>query len=389
MKIKLEKRAKVAFTEMFTKAVIMARKTKDAAILNNVYLMAASQKEQIHIISSTRDEYLHQCLDLNRFNDEFTIEEDGSCVMPVEFDILAKKFGGKSIKIEASEDTKVKISSGSSKIDLICMKAADYPLRKLSQPDLRVKIDTEVFKNMINRAAFSASDNDTRPVLKGVQFAAINNELSVIGTDSYRVSMITCEFDTKQIDKDLNIVLPAALIREACKKYLNSDQIELQISSNDNKVTIFTGNTVYQVTLLVDNFPEVKKLVPNEFNQIFRIGRDDLINAIELLNPLINEASNYSKGTIKIVFKKSSTLISTPSTELGSGSIKLESSVMEGVLEEDIEVWLSAKYLLDILKLGLHSRHATIKFIDSLKPVVLDEEPYNQCKFIVLPVRKR
>ena len=388
MKIKLEKRAKVAFTEMFTKAVIMARKTKDAAILNNVYLMAASQKDQIHIISSTRDEYLHQCLDLNRFNDEFTIEEDGSCLMPVEFDILAKKFGGKSIKIEAS-DTKVKISSGSSKIDLICMKAADYPLRKLSQPDLRVKIDTEVFKNMINRAAFSASDNDTRPVLKGLQFAAINNELSVIGTDSHRVSMITSKYDTK-IDKDLNIVLPAALIRDACKKYLNSDQIELQISSNDNKVTIFTGNTVYQVTLLVDKFPEVKKLVPNEFNQIFKIGRDDLINAIELLNPLINEASNFSRGTIKMVFQESSTLVSTPSTELGSGSIKLESSIEDGngKLEDDIEVWFNAKYLLDILKLGLHSRHANIKFIDSLKPVILDEES-SQSIFLVLPVRKR
>lgn len=386
MKIKLEKRAKAAFTEMFTKAVIMARKTKDAAILNNVYLMATSQKDQIHIISSTRDEYLHQCLDLNRFNDEFTIEEDGSCLMPVEFDLLAKKFGGKSIKIEAS-DTKIKISSGSSKIDLICMKAADYPLGKLSQPDLSVKIDTEVFKIMINRAAFSASENDTRPVLKGLQFTAINNELSVIGTDSHRVSMITSKFDTKQI-KDLNIVLPAALIREACKKYLNSDQIELQISSNDNKVTIFTGNTVYQVTLLVDKFPEIKKLVPDVFSQIFRIGREDLINAIELLNPLINEASNYSKGTIKMVFKESSTLISTPSTELGSGSIKLESSIEEGVLEEDIEVWFSAKYLLDILKLGLQSSHATIKFIDSLKPVVLSEEPYNQSVFIVLPVRK-
>lgn len=386
MKIKLEKRAKAAFTEMFTKAVIMARKTKDAAILNNVYLMATSQKDQIHIISSTRDEYLHQCLDLNRFNDEFTIEEDGSCLMPVEFDLLAKKFGGKSIKIEAS-DTKIKISSGSSKIDLICMKAADYPLRKQSQPDLSVKIDTEVFKIMINRAAFSASENDTRPVLKGLQFSAINNELSVIGTDSYRVSMITSIYDTK-IDKDLNIVLPAALIRDACKKYLNSDQIELQISSNDNKVTIFTGNTVYQVTLLVDKFPEVKKLVPNEFNQIFKIGRDDLINAIELLNPLINEASNFSKGTIKMVFQESSTLVSTPSTELGSGSIKLESSIEEGVLEEDIEVWFNSKYLLDILKLGLQSSNATIKFIDSLRPVVLEEEP-NQNKFIVLPVRKR
>jgi DNA polymerase-3 subunit beta len=73
-------------------------------------------------------------------------------------------------------------------------------------------MDEVMFKEMIQKVAFAASMEDTRPVLTGVLMSLEGKTASMVGTDGFRLAICKAilpePFDKKQL------IIPASALKE-------------------------------------------------------------------------------------------------------------------------------------------------------------------------------
>src|SRR4029077_17912274 len=69
------------------------------------------------------------------------------------------------------------------------LRAEDFPTLPVPSAETRVTLPAEAFTQTISRVARSASRDETRPVLTGVLMSASGQELRMVATDSYRLSV--------------------------------------------------------------------------------------------------------------------------------------------------------------------------------------------------------
>jgi DNA polymerase III sliding clamp (beta) subunit (PCNA family) len=88
-----------------------------------------------------------------------------------------------------SAEQDVELISGSATFHLRTLRAEDFPTLPVPSPDTRIALPAEAFVQTISRVARSASRDETRPVLTGILMSASGQELRMVATDSYRLSV--------------------------------------------------------------------------------------------------------------------------------------------------------------------------------------------------------
>ncbi len=81
-----------------------------------------------------------------------------------------------------------RITSESSLFDLNGSKSFDFPRIDLNKNGKHFSMKSYEFKKIIEKTLFATSEQETRPVLTGVNFKVDQHKLVCIATDSYRLA---------------------------------------------------------------------------------------------------------------------------------------------------------------------------------------------------------
>ena len=357
--------------------------------LNNV-TKAISIKNVIPVLNGIKFELNDEGLFLTASNTDLTIKtfikkekiknvsQNGSIVIQSKYiNEIVRKLPDDIIDIEVIDGLKVMIKSKNSQFNLNCLKVEDYPQIKLEYQKDPIIIKGNMFKTIIKQTVFAISNQESRPLLTGINFKIQGNIMEITATDSYRLAKKTISLN-EFIKDEINITIPGNNISELDKIIVDDEPIELHIFSN--KVLFIYKNITFQTNLLSGTYPNTNNLIPDNFNIIFNTNYNDFYSAVDRASLL---TQNKEKNIVKMETKNNELIISSFASEIG----RVEENIpIEKNESGNIGISFSAKYMIDALK-TIDDTDIVVLLNSEIKPIVLKSAKDETLIQLILPIK--
>lgn len=354
----------------------------------NIVSKAISTKSIVPVLTGIKFDLKEEGLFLTTSNDDIAIEtyidkkdikkvgELGSIIIPgIYFLSIIRKLDDDYITM-STDGLNVLISTKRGEYTLNGMNSSEFPNIKFNTLDKPIKIQSQILKNIINQTVFAVSTQESRPVLTGINFQIKDNKMECVATDSYRLAKKIVTLDESHTNS--NIVIPGKNLMSLNQLLEDDKEIEIHIFSNN--VLIKTNELLFQSRLLNDTYPDVSKLIPNEFEVTIKINLMDFYNTIDRVSLLTDEKD---KHLVKMNLKSNNLELSSNSTEIGKMEETMEINKDK---EVDMNIAFSAKYMMEALK-TLKCENIEIRLNSEIKPIIIKNEEDENLIQLILPIK--
>lgn len=348
------------------------------------------KKNTIPILSNILIEAKENCLLLSATDMDISIKEKLNCNIIEEgsttvsaqtlYDIIRKFPESTDIEIISNDGKIITLRAGKSKFSLGCLSKEDFPLIEIGNLQTEISIDGQSFLKLINKTRFAISNEETRYFLNGIYFQKKNenhkNILSVVATDGHRLAKIDFEF-TENSKEIPGIIIPKKTVNELCK-ILADYEGSIKINLDSNKIVFFIKDSILISKLIDGNFPDYRRVIPSDNNNILTINRQEFSQAVDRVSTITSEKSPI----IKFKLIKNTMNMSSVNTDNGTATEDIETSYSG----DEIEIGFNSKYVLEMIN-NLEDDKITLNFKDSTSPVIASEESNSNLIYVLMPMR--
>ena len=313
------------------------------------------------------------------------IKEPGQTVVPGKFIDIIRKINSRKVNLYLAEDKILVIKADRGEYKLYVMDPLEYPKMDFVALENPLKLSADLLKNIIKSTVFATSSSEKKPILTGVNFSNTNNTLTVVATDSFRLSQRVVSIDNYN---DFNITIPNKSLDELIKA-IDQYQGYVNLYFQANKLLAQFKNVCFQTRLLDGNYPDTSKLIGSNYSINLTFNKDELIEAVERVSLLSPRDSAKDRevtySIVKLELKKDRTLeISTTNSQIGDAKEELLPTGIDA--DGPIAVGFSSRYLLDALK-SFISTEVTLGLQAETRPFIVRGENDNNLTQLILPVR--
>ena len=312
-------------------------------------------------------------------NDDMNIDKTGSIIIQGKFILdIVRKLPDEFINIEVIDELKILIYTENSEFNLNGINKSEYPNIVLDLSKNPLSLDSNVFKSIITQTSFASSNDESRPILTGINFKIAGNTMECNSTDSYRLARRIFMLD-EVVDENYNIVIPSRNLLEFVKIMDDSDEkVELHIFNN--KILIKYKNILFQSRLISGTYPNTANLLPDDFLLTITVNIHELYNVIDRASIL---TSDKEKNIVTFEIEKNKLFVKSTSAEIGRVEEKMN-IVQDN--NEILKISFVAKYMMEALK-SFSDENAEISFVGEVKPIILKSSKDEGLTQLVLPIR--
>lgn len=334
------------------------------------------KNEGLYLISTDNDIAIKTFIDKK---DIENIESLGEVVISGKYiyDII-RKLPNTIINIEEVVDSRIYIFTENSSFYLNCNLVGDFPFIDLQNHKNPIILSQKIIKMIYNQTAFATSQQESRPILTGINFKIQEDIMECTATDSYRLAKKVIKIQ-QEIQEDINVTIPTKNLGELVKMFVNEeDRVELHIFNN--KIIFKFNNIIMLSSLINGTYPDTSKLIPDDFSLHMHANFNEIFNAIDRASLLTNESE---KNTIHFESKQNEVVISSNIPEIGNVEEKIYIKKEE---QEDISISFSSKYMIDALK-TLETEEVTLCFNSEIKPIIIKGSKDDELIQLILPIK--
>lgn len=314
---------------------------------------------------------------------DFQTDGKGKMVLKAKFFTKVVKSlpsGNLHIKFDPQKFT-VLIQSKHSQFTIHGLDANNYPRLPVFHKDSSqsLTLGGNVLLQTIKNTAFSASQEESRPLLTGVQFILKNGVLTANATDAHRLSHYQLKVDAKG---SFNVTIPAKCLAEL-KRLMNSKN-QVKILFTGNQIIFKFSNTVFYSRLLVGDYPDVSQLTPKTDSTLLQVKASDLRKVVARAS-LISHASRNNVVKLSMEPAAHTANLLGDSPDIGETNEQVSFLKLSG---KDLVLSFNPDYMLDALKV-LGNTVVNIKFLSPLRPftIVPAKQAQNQFIQLITPIR--
>ncbi len=312
--------------------------------------------------------------------DDFRVEKEGSIIVSGKYMLdIVRKLPDKYINIEVFDELKILIYTENSEFSLNGISEDEYPNINLDESKKKVTINNKVFKNIVNQTAFASSNEETKPVLTGINFNIVGDVLECNSTDSYRLANKVVNLE-KSSEENFNIVIPSHNILEFTRILDDDEEGNVEMHISNNKVLFIYKNLKFQSRLINGTYPNTSNLMPKEDFLIVYTKLNDLYNVIDRASIL---TSDKDKNIVTLETNGNVLTLKSSSQEIGRVEEKMNITKNN---EEEIRISFSAKYMMEALK-SFSTETVEIHFVGEIKPILVKSSEDETLTQLVLPIR--
>ena len=299
-----------------------------------------------------------------------SIDELGSIVISGRYIYeIIRKMPNDIITIEEVLDSKVYIyrnddEQNSSSVTLNCKNP--------------IPLDKKILKNIITQTSFASSNQESRPVLTGINFKINNDVLECNATDSYRLSKKIVKLDVS-LENNVNIIIPTKNLNELVKM-INDDENKVNMHIFNNKVIFEFDNILMMTTLINGSYPDISKLIPESYLLEVDVDINEFYNALDRAS-LFTNLDEKNTVNIEVFDNKLKVYSNTP--EIGNGEEYI-SATKKG--DEKIKISFSSKFMMEALK-AFGTGNVTLCFNGELKPIIIKSNDNQDLTELIVPIR--
>ncbi len=303
---------------------------------------------------------------------EGTIKEDGDIIFDIKkaVEFLSLLAPG-DIHME-TKDNEVIIQQGKTTGRFRTSPIDEFP----QKPDTKGKgtMLKKDQKEKILKILFSASRDESRPVLTGVYFLRKGKELHIVTTDGFRLSTLSIK-DDFGLD---GIIIPSSVLLEGIRLSKN-ENIEMLFSEKKKLVELSTGTYTITSRILEGDFPPYEKVIPSSSKTTTSFLKDDLIKNIKLISVFARDNAD-----IVIFDMRKDGLYLRPKTGEGQSSeVFVEYNHFSG---DETKIAFNFRYVLDFLN-NANTEKIVLEFNQSTSPGLFREDKNKEYLHIIMPLR--
>ena len=350
-----------------------------------------NKKNTLPILSNILIEVENNTLTLSSTDMDISIKETINCNVIEEgsttlnaqimFDIVKKLPETSEVEFISNDGKILTIRSNVSKFSLSCLPKDEFPIIETgSQNSKKLKVNSQIILNLINRTKFAISNEETRYFLNGLYFNIVEKEnssrLNFVGTDGHRLATASTVISNTNIEIP-GIIVPKKTINELSKLLAeNQEDIEIDISSN--KIVFYIDNLILISKLIDGNFPDYTRVIPNNNNNSLKVNRSNLLFAVDRVSTISNEKA----PSIKFKLLRNLINLSSINNENSTATEDIEVQY-EG---DEIEIGFNSRYIMDILD-NLENEEIKISFNDNSSPIIVQEKLKSDNIYVLMPMR--
>jgi DNA polymerase-3 subunit beta len=358
----------VLLKEISIASEIIGNSKNAILVLSNIYLEAVSNK----LIIKAKDMKVN-------FQTEVpvNVEEEGSTTVYGEkFLGIISTFPYDEIEFYQNDITAV--------IKPTTQKKPEYKLKIVASdkyPEFPVstspffEIPIKDFREMIQQSVFAVSDDETRYFMNGAFMEKAENKINMVATDGRRLAFVGKEANSN-INDFSGIIIPPKILNTVYKR--SGDEGTISISVNDKSIFINFASYQFSSVLIEGNFPNYKKVIPENQEFYLTVKREEMLNALRRVSLMVEKKSH------RIFLGVSSGKMAVYSEESEIGTVEDEIACQyEG---ENITIALNYRYLEEPFKV-MTDDEIKIRFSSATKAITIEPVPAKDFFHIVMPMQ--
>jgi DNA polymerase-3 subunit beta len=306
------------------------------------------------------------------------ITRPGSAVLPARLLLeVARALPADELTLELrSAEQDVELISGPATFHLRTLHAEDFPTLPDPSPETRIGLPTTAFVETVSRVARSASRDETRPVLTGILMSASGQELRMVATDSYRLSVKETALETA-LDGSLEANVPARALQELARIAQAAAADSLSVSVGQNQVVFELGETVLSSRLIDGQFPNYRQLLPESVEHELRLASAELTDVVRRISLLA-----LKNAPLRLSFSEGTLTVSAQTPDVGEAS----EAVPVPFHGEPFEIGFNPEFLRDGLE-SIESDELVLKLISPLRPGLIESPDSGDFVYLIMPIR--
>ena len=312
-------------------------------------------------------------------DDEFKIDSEGSIIIQGKYILdIVRKLPDQYINVEVIDELKILIYTENSEFNLNGISESEYPNVGLEESKKKININAGVLKSIVNQTAFATSNEESKPVLTGINFNIVGDILECNSTDSYRLARKIVKLE-KVSEDNYNIVIPSHNLIEFTK-ILGDDSEEVEVHIFNNKVLFKNGNLKFESRLINGTYPNTANLLPDDSYLVVSTNLNDFYSVIDRVSIL---TSDKEKNIVTLETEGNTLTLKSSSAEIGRVEEKMSISKNNN---EDIKISFSAKYMMEALK-SFSTETVDLHFVGEVKPILIKSTEDETLTQLVLPIK--
>jgi DNA polymerase-3 subunit beta len=274
-------------------------------------------------------------------------------------------------------EDKMIISYGKNQTEMLGWPGYEFPKGPDLEPLHSVSISVSTLSDLVRQTSFAARKEDLRPIFTGLLFEVDGNDLTVVGTDSFRLAMMQDKVINNAGDA-FNVVIPVRALQEIIA--IAEEDAVIHMTITKNQILFDTDNVQLISQLIKGEFPPYRAALPKSHSTHFDIERTALKQSIDRA----------------ILFGRDRDGTSVIRMQLAGGVLSIKTASERGQVNEEMDIYMegdnvnilfNANFLTDAL-MKMHYDELDVEMSGDLGPCVFRPKNDERYIYLLLPLRQ-
>lgn len=270
----------------------------------------------------------------------------------------------------------VEIVSGSATFHIRTLRSEDFPPLPEPGGDAVVEVPAGAFVETVAKVARSASRDETRPILTGILVSASGQELRMVATDSYRLSVKETPLEAA-LSGSFEANVPARALQELARIAQANDADSLSVGVRANQVVFAVDGAVLSSRLIDGQFPNYRQLLPDAYEHELRLATGELTDVVRRISLLAQK-----NAPLRLSFREGEVTVSAQTPDVGEASETLPVPFSG----EAFEIGFNPEFLRDGVE-SVDTGDLVLKLISPLRPGLIESADGTGFLYLIMPIR--
>ena len=365
-----------AFLAVLYKAQGIIDRKSTGNVLSNL-LITQSSANSVKVVGTDYDVILEAELPAQ------ILQGGAACITGKSLFDVVKSLNSETVHLRVLDNHWVEVTADRSRFKLAGIDAADFPDVHAPPEVAWVALGKGLLKDMVEKTAFSVSDDETRMNLNGVYLKVDPStegmaRMTMVSTDGHRLSKVELDAEVQGYDGQARSAIIHKKGVQEVRRLLDDATDTVEIGFAPRYILFRAGGTTFTVCQIEDAYPDYERVIPPSSPTRVEVPRTRMMEAIRRIAILTSSKSNIVKAELsagRLAF-------TTSNPDHGEGEDIIDIS-FEG---EGMVVGYNYTYLLDVLGV-LKGDTVVLECSDAFSPTVLSGASEPGALFVVMPMR--
>jgi len=304
--------------------------------------------------------------------------EDGAVTVPGRvFNEIVGSLPDEEVSLESPEPGQLSIRCGKSNYRVRGLPPDDFQFLPEIIPQAEFALPEGALHTILTQTVFACSDDETRPILTGALFVVRPDLLTVVATDTYRLTLRTLATEIS-VAQERKVIVSARVLQELLRILREDSEDAVEVRVSDRLIEFELRNIKLASRLIEGEFPNYEKVIPADPDKRLMVRVEPLHRALRRALIVARQDSNR----VVLHAREGVLQISAVSPDVGS----VEEEVDMELTGEPIDIAFNARYLMDVLE-AVESEQVVLGLSGALNPGTVRPAGREDYLYVVMPMQ--